>query len=101
MLRRCCGLSPPARATAIYRDADAPSGLMILAAGGELLLERRQFGERRVGIDGTLAFARRCAGRIGPVRRTAARAAIAIALVAAAARLAFIVAAAAEFAFIP
>jgi hypothetical protein len=44
----------------------------LLAGGGELLLERRQFGEGRIGIDRALALARWRAGRILPVRRAAA-----------------------------
>src|SRR3981189_2506245 len=48
---------------------------LILAAGGELLLERRQFGERRIGIDRALAFARRRTGGVLPVRRAATGAA--------------------------
>src|ERR1700710_2573537 len=48
---------------------------LLLAAGGELLLERRQLGERRIGIDRPLAFARRRAGRVLPMRRPATRAA--------------------------
>jgi hypothetical protein len=44
---------------------------LILAVGGELLLERRQFGKRRIGIDWALAFARRRGGRELPMRRPA------------------------------
>src|SRR5437868_13774812 len=43
-----------------------------LAVGGELLLERRQLGKGRIGIDRPVAFARRWgAGGILPVRRAA------------------------------
>src|SRR3982751_4605640 len=45
----------------------------ILAVGGKLLLERRQFGKRRIGIDRTIAFPRGGAGRILPVRRPGVR----------------------------
>src|ERR1700710_580592 len=48
---------------------------LLLAAGGELLLQRGQFGERRIGIDRALALARRRAGRVLPVRRAATGAA--------------------------
>src|SRR6202790_5851406 len=43
--------------------------LPILAVGGELLLERRQLGEWRIGVDRALAFARRRGGGVLPVRR--------------------------------
>ena len=70
----------------------------ILAIGGELFLERRQFGKGRIGIDRTIAIARRGAGRILPVRRAAAGAAVTVALVTSALVAATLVAAAAEFA---
>ena len=44
---------------------------LILAAGGELLLERGQLGKRRIRIDRTIAVARARAGRILPMRRPA------------------------------
>src|SRR5258706_1004121 len=45
---------------------------LILAVGGELLLERRQLGKGRIRIDRPVAFARRRgAGGILPVRRAA------------------------------
>jgi hypothetical protein len=44
---------------------------LILAIGGELLLERRQFGKRRIGIDRAFAFARRRGGGELPMRRPA------------------------------
>src|ERR1700737_4784698 len=47
------------------------NALAILAVGGELLLERSQFGKRRIGVDRTLALARGRAGRVLPVRRPA------------------------------
>src|ERR1700758_3123461 len=59
-------------------------GLAILAVGGELFLERRQFGKGRIGIDRTIALARTGAGRVLPVRGTAARTVVTIALFAAA-----------------
>src|SRR5258708_9011419 len=43
-------------------------GLTILAVGGELLFQRRQFGKGRIGVDRAIAFARGRAGRVGPVR---------------------------------
>src|SRR5260370_19915338 len=57
---------------------------LILAIGGELFLERRPFGKRRIGGDRTLAFARAGAGGVLPVRRAPVRALIASAFVAAA-----------------
>ena len=50
----------------------------LVLAAGELLLQRRQFCERRIRIDRPIALARGCAGGILPVRRPA------VALVAAA-----------------
>src|SRR4051794_29676025 len=70
---------------------------LLLAAGGELFLERGQFGERRIGIDRALALARRRTGSVLPVRGAACgavtiafRLAGEFALVAAVAGLAFI-----------
>src|SRR5256885_17062248 len=37
---------------------------LVLAVGGELFLQGREFGERRIGIDRTVAFARRRAGGV-------------------------------------
>src|ERR1700687_926917 len=71
---------------------------LVLAVGGELFLERRQFGKWRIGIDRTIALARGRAGGILPVRGPAVAAAlvaIAPAFVATA-----LVATAAEFAAI-
>src|SRR3977135_1361699 len=48
--------------------------LAVLAVGGELLLESSQLGKRRIGVDRTLALARRCAGSELPVRWPAVRA---------------------------
>jgi len=45
--------------------------LLILPVGGELLFQRREFREWRIGIDGTVAVTRRSARRIGPVRGAA------------------------------
>ena len=42
----------------------------LFLAAGELFFQRRQFGERRIGIGRTIALARRCAGRPLTVRRT-------------------------------
>src|SRR5580704_18572135 len=50
--------------------------LTILAAGGELLLERRQLCEWRIGIDRTIAFARGGGGGELPMRRPAVAAAL-------------------------
>src|SRR5712675_232395 len=67
---------------------------LILAVGGELLLERRQFGKRRIGIDRALAFARWRGGRELPMRRPA------LALVASAFVAAAVVAPTAGFALV-
>src|SRR3977135_3316705 len=45
--------------------------LAVLAVGGELLLESSQFGKRRIGVDRTLALARRGAGSELPGARPA------------------------------
>src|SRR6266550_329522 len=59
------------------------NALAILAVGGELLFQRRQFGKGRIGVDRTLAFARGRAGGVLPVRGPAvASAFIAAAIVA-------------------
>jgi len=65
---------------------------LFLAVGGELLLQRRQLGERRIGIDRAIALAGRGARGERPVRR-AALALVAPALVAAPVAVAFPVAA--------
>lgn len=49
----------------------APKSGLILAARGHLLLERGEFGERRIRIGGTIALARVRARRILPMRRAA------------------------------
>src|SRR5258708_28714468 len=59
-------------------------GLTILAVGGELLFQRRQFGKGRIGVDRAIAFARGRAGRVGPVRGPAIGPLVAAALVPAA-----------------
>src|SRR5258708_38785692 len=43
-------------------------GLTILAVGGELIFQRRQFGKGRIGVDRAVAFARGRAGGVLPVR---------------------------------
>src|SRR6202790_2567869 len=72
------------------------TALAILAVGGELLLERSQFGKRRIGVYGALAFARAGARGVLPVRGPAIGALVASAFFAAA-----LVAAAAKFALVP
>src|ERR1700744_1134040 len=57
--------------------------LTLILAGGELLLERRQFGKWRIGVDREFAFARWRAGCERAVRRAALGALVASALVAA------------------
>ena len=77
---------------------------LVLAVGGELFLERRQFGEGRIGIDRTVALARAGAGGILPVRGpalAAALVAIAPAFVAATLVAPALVAIAAELALVP
>src|SRR5882672_7521565 len=61
------------RTTLRYRGHSVPDHALalVLAVGGELLLERRQFGKRRVGIDRAFAFARRRGGGELPMRRPA------------------------------
>src|SRR5580692_11567352 len=44
---------------------------LVLAVGGELFLQRRQFGEGRIGIDRTVTLAGTGAGGILPVRGAA------------------------------
>src|SRR5260370_7175630 len=57
----------------------------MLGVGGELLFQRRQFCEWRIGIDRTVALARRGAGGVLPVRGAAIAATfVAITLVTAA-----------------
>src|SRR5258708_9671349 len=74
-----------------------PSALtLILAVGGELLLESSQFGKRRIGVDRTLALTRRRGRRKLPVRRPAVGAFVTSVLVAAA-----LVAPTAKFALVP
>src|SRR3984885_9709125 len=81
--------------------------LRVLAAAGQLFPERRELGERRIGIDRTITLARPRTRRILPMRRTAFPAAsIAIASASVAATLvpalvASTVFAVAELAFIP
>ena len=53
--------------------------LPILAVGGELLFQRRQFGKRRIGVDRPIAITRRRAGGILPVRGAAVAALVAVA----------------------
>jgi hypothetical protein len=77
------------------RAGSAQNALAILAVGGELLLERRQLREWRIGIDRALAFARRGGGGELAVRRPAVATALVTAafaptLVTAAAELAFV-----------
>src|SRR4051794_24817533 len=86
------------------RDAKVAitSRCLVLAAGGELVFQRRQFGERRVGVDRAVAFARAGAGGVLPMRRSAVgplvtSALVAPALVAAAFITRSLVAPAAEF----
>src|SRR5882757_2261551 len=62
--------------------ASLENALAILAVGGELFLQRRQFGKRRIGVDRTLALARRRCGRVLAVRRPAIGTLVAAALVA-------------------
>src|SRR4051812_26693936 len=63
-----------------FAHPTARASALILAPRGELFLEGRQFGERRIGIDRALAFARRRAACILPVRGAATgTAAVAIA----------------------
>src|ERR1700733_9676533 len=45
--------------------------LRVLAAAGQLFPERRELGERRIGIDRTITLARPRTRRILPMRRTA------------------------------
>src|SRR5258705_406557 len=68
--------------------------LAILAVGRELFFQRRQFGERGIGVDRTVAFARRRGGGELPVRWPA------VALVAAAFVAAAILAPSAKFALV-
>src|SRR5258707_9433169 len=68
--------------------------IAILAVGRELFFQRRQFGERRIGVDRTVAFARRRGGGELPVRWPA------VALVAAAFVAAALLAPSAKFALV-
>src|ERR1019366_4202922 len=45
---------------------------LVLGVGGELFLQRRQFGEGRIGIDRAVALARGGAGGVLAMRRPAA-----------------------------
>src|ERR1700689_1104144 len=75
---------------------------LVLAVGGHLLLERGQLGERRIGIDRTIALARGSTRSILPMRRTVFPAAAgAVAAASGAALVASTLIAIARLAFVP